>query len=60
MDGPTDVPRESWLRDRVPDVSRTVPWGVHPIEHEDVDFWQGCLDSDPVNEAVAALVEERH
>ncbi|WP_281271312.1 hypothetical protein [Haloplanus salinus] len=41
-------------------MSRTVSWGVHPIDHEDVDFWQGCLDSDPVNEAVAALVEERH
>jgi len=32
--------------------------GVQSIDHEDVDFWQGRLDSDLVDEAVTALVEE--
>jgi len=38
--------------------SRIVPWGVQSIDHEDIDFWQGRLDSDLVDEAVAELVDE--
>jgi len=48
------------LRGGIPDVSRIVPWGVQSIDHEDIDFWHGRLDSDLVDEAVAALVEELH
>lgn len=60
MDGLIDIPRESWLRGGVPDVSRIVPWGVQSIDHGDIDFWQGRLDSDLVDEAVAEFIEELH
>ncbi|ELZ36115.1 hypothetical protein C471_14937 [Halorubrum saccharovorum DSM 1137] len=61
LDGRPDR-RSSWelLRGGIPDVSRIVPWGVQSIDHEDIDFWHGRLDSDLVDEAVAALVEELH
>ena len=60
MDGLIDIPRENWLRGGVPNVSRIVPWGVQSIDHDDIDFWQGRLDGDLVDEAVVALVEELH
>jgi len=58
MDGLVDVPEESWLRGGTPEESRIVPWGVQSIDREDIDFWQGRLESELVDEAVAALVEE--
>jgi len=58
MDGLIAIPEESWLRGGTPDKSRIVPWGVQSIDHEDVDFWQGRLAEDLVDEAVGALVEE--
>jgi mRNA interferase MazF len=39
-------------------MSRFVPWGVQSIDHEDIDFWQGRLDGDLVDQAASALVEE--
>lgn len=58
MDGLIAIPEESWLRGGTPHESRIVPWGVQSIDHEDIDFWQGRLDGDLVDEAVAALVDE--
>jgi len=58
MDGLIDIPEESWLRGGTPDESRIVPWGVLSITHEDIDFWQGRLASDLVDQAVSALVAE--
>ncbi|WP_135806922.1 type II toxin-antitoxin system PemK/MazF family toxin [Halorussus marinus] len=58
MDGLIEIPAGSWHRGGTPDESRIVPWGVQSIDHEDIDFWQGRLASDLVDEAVAALVEE--
>ena len=58
MDGLIEIPEESWLRGGTPDESRIVPWGVQSIDHEDIDCWQGRVDTEPVDEAVAALVEE--
>lgn len=58
MDGLIAIPEESWLRGGTPTESRIVPWGIQSIDREDIDFWQGRLGSDLVNEAVAALVEE--
>jgi len=49
---------ESWVRGGTPDKSRIVPWAVQSIDQEDIDFWQGCLDRDFVDQAVAALVKE--
>ena len=58
MDGLIEIPEESWVRGGTPAESRIVPWGVQSIDHEDIDFWQGSLDADLVDQAVAALVEE--
>lgn len=58
MDGLVDIPEESWLRGGTPAESRIVPWGVQSIDHEDIDFWQGHMESGPVDEAVATLIEE--
>ncbi|MDS0222478.1 type II toxin-antitoxin system PemK/MazF family toxin (plasmid) [Haloarcula sp. NS06] len=58
MDGLIDIPEESWLRGGTPAESRIVPWGVQSIDHEDIDFWQGRLETNLVDEAVAALAEE--
>ena len=58
MDDLIAIPEKGWLRGGTPDESRIVPWGVQSIEREDIDFWQGRLDGDLVDEAVAALVEE--
>jgi mRNA interferase MazF len=58
LDGLVDIPKESWLRGGTPKQSRIVPWGVQSIDNEDIDFWQGRLEEDLVDEAVAALVEE--
>ena len=58
MDGLIDIPEEDWLRGGTPDKSRIVPWSVQSIDDEDIDFWQGRLESDLVEEAIAALVAE--
>jgi hypothetical protein len=58
MDGLIEIPEKKWLRGGTPDESRIVPWGVQSIDHEDIDFWQGQVESELVDEAVAALAEE--
>jgi hypothetical protein len=58
MDSLIEVPGERWLRGGTTDESRIVPWGVQSIDHEDIDFWQGRLEDEIVDEAVDALVEE--
>ncbi len=58
MDGLITIPEAYWLRGGTPTESRIVPWGVQSIDHEDIDFWQGRLDSDLIDETVASLVEE--
>lgn len=58
MDGLLAIPEESWVRGGTPEESRVVPWGVQSIGREDIDFWQGRLQSGFVEEAVDALVTE--
>ncbi|MFB6151722.1 MAG: type II toxin-antitoxin system PemK/MazF family toxin [Haloarculaceae archaeon] len=58
MDGLVEVPESSWVRGGTPDRSRIVPWGVQSIDRSDIDFWQGRLDGDVVDEAVGGLVDE--
>ncbi|GAA0241557.1 type II toxin-antitoxin system PemK/MazF family toxin [Haladaptatus pallidirubidus] len=58
MDGLIDIPEESWIRGGTPDESRIVPWGIQSIDREDIDFWQGRLESKIVDQAVTALVNE--
>jgi len=58
MDGLIEIPETNWIRGGTPEESRIVPWGVQSIDREDIDFWQGRLESDLVDEAVAGLVDE--
>ncbi len=58
MDGLIAIPEACWLRGGTPVESQIVPWGVQSIGHEDIDFWQGRLDSDLVDEVVTSLVGE--
>ena len=58
MDGLIEIPEKSWLRGGTPDESRIVPWGVQSISREDIDFWQGNLADDIVDNATIALVDE--
>lgn len=58
MDGLIDIPEGSWVHGGTPDESRIVPWAVQSINHEDIDFWQGHLERNLVDNTVAALVEE--
>jgi mRNA interferase MazF len=56
MDGLIDIPGESWLRGGIPDESRIVLWGVQSIVREDIDFWQGRLDSDLWESLIVAII----
>ena len=58
MDGLIEIPEKNWLRGGTPDESRIVPWGVQSISREDIDFWQGNLADDIVDNATSALVDE--
>jgi mRNA interferase MazF len=58
MDGLIDIPEGSWFRGGTPDESRIVPWGVQSIGHEDIDFWQGRLSDDIVDNAITAFIDE--
>jgi hypothetical protein len=58
MEGVIEIPEERWIRGGTPAESQIVPWSVQSIDREDIDLWQGRLESALVDEAVAALVEE--
>jgi len=58
MDRLINIPEKSWLRGGTPNENRIVPWGVQSIGHEGIDFCRGRLETDIVNEAIAALVKE--
>lgn len=58
MEGLIEIPEASWIRGGTPADSRIVPWGVQSLNHEDIDFWQGRLDSELVDNAVTILVDE--
>lgn len=58
MDGLIDVPEASWLRGGTPDESRIVPWGIQSIDHADIDFWQGRIAAELVDQATEALINE--
>jgi len=58
VDGLIEIPETSWVHGGTPDESRIVPWAVQSIDYEDIDFWQGRINGDLGDRAVAALVEE--
>jgi len=43
MDGPIEIPEESWLRGGTPDELRIVPWGVQSIDIECDDDVSSCF-----------------
>ncbi|SDK12104.1 hypothetical protein SAMN05216226_1203 [Halovenus aranensis] len=58
LDGLIDIPEESWLCGGTPDESQVVTWGVQSIGQEDIDFWQGRLADELVDNVTNALVDE--
>jgi mRNA-degrading endonuclease toxin of MazEF toxin-antitoxin module len=57
-DGLIEIDPDDWVQGGTPDDSRTVPWAVQSITHDDIDRWQGRLRRERVAEAVDALQEE--
>ncbi len=58
LDGLVEIPDSGWVEGGTPADSRIVPWGVQSLDHDDVAFWQGRVNSAVVERAVAALIEE--
>ncbi|EJN57659.1 type II toxin-antitoxin system PemK/MazF family toxin [Halogranum rubrum] len=52
-----EIPDASWIRGGTPDGSRVVPWGVQSIRSGDIDYWQGTLDDELIDDAVQSLIE---
>lgn len=57
-DGLVEIPDAAWLRGGTPEKSRIVPWGVQSIDSEDMNVWQGRIDSSLLEGAIDALVDE--
>lgn len=58
MEGLIELKPSDWQRGGMPRDSHVVPWSVQSISTEDIDDWQGRLDSAVVREAIASLVAE--
>ena len=58
LDGLVEIPDEAWVRGGTPEPSRVVPWGVQSLDADDVDRWQGTVESWVVTDAVDELVEK--
>lgn len=58
LDGLVEIPADAWLRGGTPEPSRVVPWGVQSLHATDVDRWQGTIEQDIVEDAVAGLIRE--
>jgi len=57
-DGLIEIPDEAWVRGGTPKRSRVVPWGVQSIDADDIDRWQGTVESSVREAAVESLIEE--
>jgi len=58
LDGLIEIPEDIWIRGGTQDNSRIASWGVQSIDRADSDVWQGRLDTELVDTAVTALVDE--
>lgn len=58
LDGLIEIPDDCWIRGGTPKTSRIVPWGVQSLDRSDIDFWQGSVDNEIVDDAVSVLIEE--
>ena len=52
-----EIPEAAWLKGGTPERSRVVPWSVETLEHDDIQHWQGSLESEVGDTAVAELVD---
>lgn len=48
---------DDWSEGGAPESSAIMPWSVNSVKHEWIDFRQGTLESDIVNQAVSTLIE---
>lgn len=56
LDGLLEIPDDAWIYGGTPKDSRIAPWGVQSLSHTDIDYWQGRLEPDLVEQAVAGLL----
>lgn len=56
-DGFIPLDDADWVDGGTPEESSIVPWGLHSPGTDDLDFWQGRLRQDVVDDAVATLFE---
>lgn len=54
-DGFVPIPADAWVNGGTPEPSNLVPWSVHTLDEQDVEFWQGTLDTEIVDRAVSIL-----
>lgn len=57
MDGLLEIKQDDWSHGGTPDDSRIIPWGVQSISSEDINHWQGRLESHLVDAATESLIE---
>ena len=58
IDGLVEIPETAWIRGGTPKQSRIVPWGIQSIAADDIDFWQGTIESRILDEAISALLDD--
>lgn len=58
LDGLVELEESDRLRGGTPRESRIAPWSVQSVSREDIDYWQGRLDTAVVRSAVSSLVAD--
>lgn len=57
LDGLIALDQEDWIHGGTPIESRIVPWGVQSINHNDIEYWQGRLVEEIMDEAIDQLID---
>lgn len=57
MNGLIELDDQDWSHGGMPKDSRIVPWSVQSLDQDDLDYWQGRLETRLVAEAIDALIE---
>lgn len=58
LDGLIEIPEDAWLRGGTPQENRIAPWSVQSLAVDDIDFWQGTIQNELLETAIAALVAD--
>lgn len=56
-DGLVRIPDDAWIEGGTPKSSSIVPWSVETIDADDIEFRQGRLEAELVDETVTQLTE---